>query len=114
MPGSPVLASESPRQGGSEMFRKKIGVLAGTALLGLTAARSFGVTASSSAPGDNAVVHWSEVAEAAISAPAAPGGPLRPPASSTVLAGMVHAAMYDAVAAIDGGLEPFATDVSAP
>ena len=31
-----------------------------------------------------------------------------------MLAAMVHGAMYDAVAAIEGGLEPFATDVSAP
>ena len=74
---------------------------------------------ASSAPGDNAVVHWSGVAEAAISAnptppppPAAPG--FRPPASSTVLAGMVHGAMYDAVARRSGGLKPFATAVRAP
>ena len=71
--------------------------------LGLAVVLAVGASVSSSAPGDNAVVHWSEVAEAAISAPAAPGGPLRPPASSTVLAGMVHAAMYDAVAACGGG-----------
>lgn len=82
--------------------------------VGLTVVLAVGASVSSSAPGDNAVVHWSEVAEAAVSAPAAPGGPLRPPASSTVLAGMVHAAMYDAVAAADGGLAPFATHVSAP
>ncbi len=82
--------------------------------VGLVMVLSVGASVSSSAPGDNAIVHWSEVAEAAISAPAAPGGPLRPPASSSVLAGMVHAAMYDAVAAAEGGLEPFATRVSAP
>ena len=33
----------------------------------------------------------------------------RAPASSAVLGGMVHGAMYDAVAAVEGGLEPFAT-----
>ena len=82
------------------------------AALALVTALALGPT-SSSAPGDNAVVHWSEVAEAAISAPAAPGGPLRPPASSAVLAGIVHGAIYDAVAAVDGALEPFATSVSA-
>ena len=38
----------------------------------------------------------------------------RPPASSTPLAAMVHGAMYDAVAAVEGGLEPFATGVTAP
>jgi hypothetical protein len=73
-----------------------------------------GASSSSSAPGDNAVVHWSEVAEAAISAPTPPSTALRPPASSTPLAAMVHGAIYDAVAAVDGGLEPFATRVSAP
>jgi hypothetical protein len=59
-------------------------------------------------PGDNAVVHWSGIAASAIVA-----GP-RPPASSSVLAGMVHGAMYDAVAAVEGGLKPFATGVTAP
>jgi hypothetical protein len=75
--------------------------------------------AAASAPDDNAVVYWSEVAEGAISAnptppppPAAPG--FRTPASSTVLAGMVHGAMYDAVASVLGGLDPFATAVRAP
>lgn len=61
---------------------------------------------ASAAPGDNAVVHWSGVAAGAISAG-------RPPASSSVLGGMVHGAMYDAVAAVEGGLEPFATRVTA-
>jgi hypothetical protein len=62
---------------------------------------------TSAAPGDNAVVQWSGIAEAAIAAG-------RSPASSTVLAGMVHGAMYDAVAAVEGGLAPFATGVTAP
>ncbi len=82
--------------------------------LGLVAALTVGTATSSSAPGDNAVVHWSEVAEGAISAPTPPATALRPPASSTVLAGMVHGAMYDAVAAIEGGMQPFATGVKAP
>ena len=77
-------------------------------------ALGLGATTSSSATGDNAVVHWSGIAEAAISAPTPPATTLRPPASSTVLAGMVHGAIYDAVAAIEGDLEPFATHVSAP
>ena len=78
------------------------------------AALALGAATSSSATGDNAVVHWSGIAEAAISAPTPPATALRSPASSTVLAGMVHGAMYDAVAAIEGDLEPFATHVSAP
>jgi hypothetical protein len=92
-------------------MRRRIGLAAVGALAAML---TLGASVSSSSPGDNAVVHWSEVAEGVISAPATPGGPLRPPASSTVLAGMVHGAMYDAVAAVDGGLEPFATRVTAP
>jgi hypothetical protein len=69
---------------------------------------STGTSAGQSAATDeNAVIHWSGVASAAIAVG-------RPPASSTVLAGMVHGAMYDAVAAVEGGLEPFATGVTAP
>lgn len=64
------------------------------------------LTFGSPARADNAVVHWSGIAEAAIAAG-------RPPASSSVLAGMVHGAIYDAVAAIEGGLVPFATSVPA-
>jgi len=77
------------------------------AVLASVAALALGAASSSSAPGENAVVHWSGIAESAIAAG-------RPPASSTVLAGMVHGAIYDAVAAVEGGLEPFATGVSAP
>ena len=93
------------------MRKLRIGV---AGLLVFVAVLALGPVSSSSAPGENAVVHWSGIAEAAISAPAAPGGPLRPPASSTVLAGMVHGAMYDAVASVEGGLKPFATGVTAP
>ena len=67
-----------------------------------------GRSSTSAAPsGENAVVHWSGVAEGAIAAG-------RPPGSSSVLGGMVHGAMYDAVAAVEGGLDPFATGVTAP
>jgi hypothetical protein len=59
------------------------------------------------APADNAVVHWSGVAASAIAVG-------RAPASSSVLGGMVHGAIYDAVAAVEGGLEPFATSVNSP
>ncbi len=68
--------------------------------LALAAVLAFGVSTSRSAPGDNAVVHWSDVATTAIAAG-------RPPASSSVLQAMVHGAVYDAVAAIEGGLAPF-------
>jgi hypothetical protein len=44
----------------------------------------------------NAVLYWSQVAESTISVG-------RPPASSEVLNGLVHAAIYDAVMSVDGG-----------
>ena len=90
---------------------KRIGF---AAVLAAAAALTLGAATSSSAPGDNAVVHWSAVAETAISAPTPPATALRPPASSTPLAAMVHGAIYDAVVAIEGGRQPFATRVSAP
>ena len=78
-----------------------------TATLTAVAVLALGPTTSSSAPGENAVVHWSGVAANAIVVG-------RAPASSAVLGGMVHGAMYDAVAAVEGGLKPFATGVTAP
>ena len=78
-----------------------------TATLAAVAVLALGPTTASAAPGENAVVHWSGVAASAI----APG---RAPAASSVLGGMVHGAMYDAVASIEGDLEPFATGVTAP
>jgi hypothetical protein len=77
------------------------------ALLALVAVFALGPAGTSAAPGENAVVHWSGVAASAIAVG-------RAPASSSVLGGMVHGAMYDAVAAVEGGLEPFATGVTAP
>jgi hypothetical protein len=77
------------------------------AMLALVAVLVLAPAGTSAAPGDNAVVHWSGVAANAIIVG-------RPPASSAVLGGMVHGAMYDAVAAVEGGLEPFATGVTAP
>ena len=73
----------------------------------LVAVLTLGLTGMSPARADNAVVYWSGIAEGAIAAG-------RPPASSTVLGGIVHGAMYDAVAAIEKGLSPFATSVTAP
>jgi hypothetical protein len=67
-----------------------------------------GRSSTSATPsGENAVVYWSGVAEGAIAAG-------RPPGSSSVLGGIVHGAMYDAVAAVEGGLDSFATGVTAP
>ena len=86
-------------------LRVAVGLLATVTIAPLVAAGQPVATAADTS--DNAVVHWSAVAESAIAAG-------RPPASSTVLGGMVHGAMYDAVAAVEGGLEPFVTTVSAP
>ena len=68
----------------------------------LTLVAVFALGGTSAAQAENAVVHWSGIAEGAIAVG-------RPPASSSVLAGMVHGAMYDAVAAIEGGLAPVAS-----
>jgi len=76
------------------------------ATLMLAAVLAFG-PAGRAVAAENAVVQWSGIAEGAIAAG-------RPPASSSVLGGMVHGAMYDAVAAIQGGLAPFATSVTPP
>jgi hypothetical protein len=91
-------------------MRRRTISIASAATLVLAAVLALGSTGTSAAPSTttgNAVVHWSGVAEGVISAG-------RPPASSTVLAGMVHGAIYDAVAAVEGGLQPFATGVTAP
>ena len=52
----------------------------------------------------NAVLYWSQVAESTISVG-------RPPASSEVLNGLVHAAIYDAVVSVEGEYEPFAVSI---
>ena len=89
-------------------MRIRIGFAATLALVVVLALGSTGTSAApAAAASENAVVQWSGIAEVAIAAG-------RPPASSTPLAAMVHGAMYDAVAAVEGGLEPFATGVTAP
>ena len=89
-------------------IRITIGLAATLALVAILAIGPAGTSAAATtATGENAVVYWSGIAETAI-------GAGRPPASSTVLAGMVHGAMYDAVAAVEGGLAPFATRVTSP
>ena len=89
-------------------MRIRIGFAATLVLIVVLALGSTGTSAAPTAvSSDNAVVQWSGIAEVAIAAG-------RPPASSTPLAAMVHGAMYDAVAAVKGGLEPFATGVTAP
>ena len=88
-------------------MRISFGLAATLMVVAVLALGSTGTSAAPSATTENAVVHWSGVAANAIVVG-------RPPASSSVLGGMVHGAMYDAVAAVEGGLEPFATGVTAP
>ena len=58
-------------------------------------------------PAENAVTHWSRLSEQFV-----PIG--RFGASAQVLSGIVHAAIYDAVAATEGGLDPFMVSIEAP
>ena len=84
--------------------RRAISLLAAVTLVPLVTVLQPSATSADTGP--NPVLYWSAVAESAIAAG-------RPPASSTVLGAMVHGAIYDAVAAVDPGLEPFVTDVDA-
>ncbi|HZG34788.1 MAG TPA: hypothetical protein VEY87_02995 [Gaiellaceae bacterium] len=79
---------------------------AATIVLALVAGAARTAVAPAALPPENAVVHWNAVATSAIAAG-------RTPASSSVLGGMVQGAIYDAVAAVEEGLAPFATDVTA-
>jgi hypothetical protein len=88
-------------------MRIRYGVAATLALVVVLAVGSTGTSAAPAATSENAVLYWSGVAANAIVVG-------RAPASSAVLGGMVHGAMYDAVAAVEGGLKPFATGVTAP
>lgn len=63
---------------------------------------------------ENSVSKWSLISQNAISAPIPPATTLRPPASSEVLHGLVHAAIYDAVVAVEGEYESLAVSVRAP
>jgi len=88
------------------MKRMVLVAFAATLIGGVTAAASArsGAQVVQHPSGPNAVTHWSLVAQTAISVG-------RPPASSEVLNGLVHAAIYDAVVAVEGGYEPFAVSI---
>jgi len=85
-------------------MRRSIRSLAAVVVLAVLA---LGTPATTADPAENSVTHWTRIAEQFI-----PIG--RPPASSEVLMGTVQAAIYDAVAATEGGLEPFLASVPAP
>ncbi len=72
------------------------------------------VLAAPAAAGADVVNDWNQIAAAALQAP----GTAVPPgagqgAPSTVHLAMVHAAVYDAVNAIDGGYEPYVSSPAA-
>ena len=74
--------------------------LLATAAVATVVGLAVGAGVGTADPPENAAMYWARVAEPAVSTG-------RPPASGQVLAGIVHAAIYDAVAATAGGLEPF-------
>jgi hypothetical protein len=69
-----------------------------------------GQSSLAQSPVSNAITDWVTIVQ-----PAVIGGPSpRTPASSFVLAAMIHIAMYDAAMAIEGGYEPYAAQITAP
>jgi len=85
-------------------MRRPIRTVAAVVVL---AVLGLGTPAGTADPAENSVTHWTRIAEQFI-----PIG--RPPASSEVLMGTVQAAIYDAVAATEGGMKPFMASVQAP
>jgi VCPO second helical-bundle domain len=85
-------------------MRRSTAFLAAIVVLAVLA---LGTPVSTADPAENSVTRWTRIAEQFI-----PIG--RPPASSEVIMGTVQAAIYDAVAATEGGLEPFMASVPAP
>jgi hypothetical protein len=81
-------------------------ILVAFALVFASAASSGGQPARGERPSTepNAVLYWSQVAESTISVG-------RPPASSEVLNGLVHAAIYDATVSVEDRYEPFAVSI---
>lgn len=88
------------------MLKYVIAVLAVAALVVPAAQADRSSRSHSSPPVENAVSTWSRISQNAISVG-------RPPASSEVLHGLVHAAIYDAVVAIKGKYEPFEVSLRA-
>jgi len=85
-------------------MRRPIRTVAAVVVL---AVLGLGTPAGTADPAENSVTHWTRIAEQFI-----PIG--RPPASSEVIMGTVQAAIYDAVAATEGGMKPFMASVQAP
>jgi hypothetical protein len=61
---------------------------------------------AAAAPGDNAVVHWNQVAADTVNADSA----RRTPSAAALYMGIAQAAVYDAVTAVDGTYAPYLYD----
>jgi PAP2 superfamily len=85
-------------------MKRSLRLVAAVAVLAVLA---LGAPVATADPAENSVMHWTRIAEQFISIS-------RPPASSEVLMGTVQAAIYDTVAATEGGLDPFMASVTAP
>ena len=105
-------------------MRRTIGHAAAAAFLALSAtgtARVIGLTAEAGAAvASRPVIDWSNEARRAI-VPPGPGGIFGPenygnkfPGEAAVYMGIVHAAIYDAALAIEGGYRPYAIALTAP
>jgi hypothetical protein len=70
----------------------------------------FGHVSLAQSPAPNVITDWVTIVQ-----PAVTGGPsTRPPGAALVLAATIQLAVYDAVMAIEGGYEPYSTDIAAP
>jgi hypothetical protein len=106
------------------MRRTIFGVVAAALLALATASATSGsgrtTHAYAAAPAATPVIDWSNEARRAI-VPAGPGGIFgaenfgnKFPGEAAVYMGIVHAAIYDAAVAIEGGHEPYAVAITAP
>jgi hypothetical protein len=91
-------------------MRRHLAVLVVAASSGLVACGSSAPAATTKAPSvENSVTEWASIIEPAVHNADEP----RPPGSSQVLHTIVHLAVYDAVAAIESGSEPYASAIEA-
>jgi hypothetical protein len=83
-------------------------LMAGAAACGSAAKPEVAERAASGLSPADAVIAWNEITAQAIATAAAANSPLRPGPSSVLDYAMVHAAVHDAVQAIEGRFEPYA------
>ena len=97
------MRTHTPTRGGATMTRQRM--LAVPVLTSIALA-----IAATPVAGQNAVTDWATIVQPSIHNASAP----RPPASSEVLHTIIQLAVYDAVVAIEGGLDPYAAAIAAP